>query len=62
MVQVVTDSTADLPADLAARMGITVVPALVMFGSTSYREGIDLTHDESMRPWIRWNISTAAGG
>jgi fatty acid-binding protein DegV len=29
MVKIITDSAADLPADLAARMGITVIPALV---------------------------------
>lgn len=61
MVQVVTDSTADLPADLAARMGITVVPALVMFGSTSYREGIDLTHDEFYAKLVESKIIPTTG-
>lgn len=61
MVKIVTDSTADLPADLAARMGITVVPALVMFGSTSYREGIDLTHDEFYAKLVESKIIPTTG-
>ncbi len=61
MVKIVTDSTADLPADLAARMGITVIPALVMFGSTSYREGIDLTHDEFYTKLVESKIIPTTG-
>ena len=45
-VRVVTDSTSDLPADLARRWDITVVPATVQFGQESYRDGIALTADE----------------
>jgi len=45
-VRVVTDSTSDLPADLARRWDITVVPATVQFGQESYRDGIDLKADE----------------
>ena len=41
-VQIVTDSTADLPADLAREHGITVVPLEVLFGQKSYRDRVDL--------------------
>ncbi|MFH1484455.1 MAG: DegV family protein [Chloroflexota bacterium] len=45
-VKVVTDSTCDLPAETAEALGITVVPLTVQFGSTSYRDGLDLGPDE----------------
>jgi DegV family protein with EDD domain len=44
-VRIVTDSTADLPADLAEQLDISVVPLSVIFGDEVYREGIDITHD-----------------
>ena len=40
---VVTDSTADLPADWRDRYGIEVVPLRVLFGNQSYKDGVDLT-------------------
>ncbi|MCZ8511437.1 DegV family protein [Paenibacillus filicis] len=45
-VRVVTDSTADLPADLRAKLGIALVPLKVNFGTESYRDGIDMNPDE----------------
>lgn len=44
-VQVITDSTADVPPDLVKRLGITVIPCLVRFGERFYRNGVDLTRD-----------------
>jgi DegV family protein with EDD domain len=41
-VQIVTDSTADLPADLAAAHGIDVVPLTVAFGAESFHDRVDL--------------------
>jgi DegV family protein with EDD domain len=41
-IRVVTDSTASLPPELAAELGITVIPTHVTFGTTSYRDGVDL--------------------
>ncbi len=38
-VRVLTDSTSDIPADLATRLHITVVPAYVQIGNRSYRDG-----------------------
>ncbi len=46
MVKVVTDSTSDLPPELARDMDITVVPAYVHFGSQSYRDGVDITPEQ----------------
>jgi DegV family protein with EDD domain len=42
-VRIVTDSAADIPHEIAAGLGITVVPLAVQFGATSYLEGVDLT-------------------
>ncbi len=46
MVRIVTDSTADLPDGVAARLGITVVPCYVVFGSETYRDGVELTKQQ----------------
>jgi DegV family protein with EDD domain len=45
-VRVVTDSTADIPPQLAEELGITVIPCNVQFGLESYRDGVDLTREE----------------
>ena len=46
MVKVVTDSTSDLPPEIAQELGITIVPAYVHFGSQSYRDGVDITPEQ----------------
>jgi DegV family protein with EDD domain len=45
-VKIVTDSTSDLPPDLAQELGITVVPAYVRFGDDIYRDRVDISEDE----------------
>lgn len=42
-VAIVTDSTADLPPEIAAARGITVVPLFVSFGDEQFRAGVDLS-------------------
>ncbi len=54
-IAVVTDSTADLPPDLAAAAEITVVPLWVRFGAAEYRHGVDITTAEF------WERLLAAG-
>lgn len=44
-VKIVTDSSADLPSDLARELEITVVPANVHFGEETFRDGLDLDAD-----------------
>jgi DegV family protein with EDD domain len=41
-VKVVTDSTSDLPPDLAASHDILVVPLQIVFGKTSFRDGVEI--------------------
>jgi fatty acid kinase fatty acid binding subunit len=45
-VRIITDSTADIPPQVAAKYGIRVMPLYVHFGNEIYRDGIDLTADE----------------
>jgi DegV family protein with EDD domain len=45
MIKIVTDSTADIAPDIAARLGITVVPMLVNIDGTMYEDGVNLTHE-----------------
>ena len=44
-IRVVTDSACDLPAELAAAQGITVVPLSIRFGSEEFVDGSTLTTD-----------------
>lgn len=48
-VRVVTDSTADIPLDEAAALGVTVVPLTVLFGSESLRDQVDIGPEEFFR-------------
>lgn len=45
-IGVVTDSTADIPPDLAAELGISVIPCQVTFGETTYLDGVDLSAED----------------
>ncbi len=42
MIHVVTDTTSGLPADLARRYDISVIPQVVIFGDESYLEGVEM--------------------
>ena len=46
---VVTDSTADLPDEWRDRYGIEVVPLKVVFGTETFRDRIDISHEEFFR-------------
>lgn len=46
MIRIVTDSTADIPDILVHELNICVVPIYVIFGTQSYRDGIDITREE----------------
>ncbi|MCH8973891.1 MAG: DegV family protein [Chloroflexi bacterium] len=47
-VKIVTDSTSDMSPELAAELGVTVVPLTVFFGEEAFKDGIDITRDEFM--------------
>ncbi|HEY0553919.1 MAG TPA: DegV family protein [Thermoanaerobaculia bacterium] len=46
LVAVVTDSTSDLPLEVARAHGIHVLPVLVLFGDRVYHDGVDLKAKE----------------
>jgi DegV family protein with EDD domain len=48
-ISLVTDSTADVPADIVECHRIKVVPSLVVMGGQPYRDGVDMTRDEFYR-------------
>jgi len=48
-VTVVVDSTADIPPDLAASLGIVTVPLSVRFGEESFRDRVDIDSAEFLR-------------
>ena len=55
-VAIVTDSTADLPADLAAEKGIHVVPLNVHFGTEVFQDGVDLDAESFYARLVGGNV------
>ena len=53
-VKVVTDSSCDLPQELADELGITIVPLTVRFGAEEFVDRLDLTAAEF---WARCDAS-----
>src|SRR4030042_664277 len=45
-VKIVTDSTSDLTPEIVSKLGITIVPLYIHFGTESYRDGVDITTEE----------------
>ena len=45
-IRVMTDSSADLPPELAQRWHVTVLPCYVVVGDVTYKDGVDLSHDQ----------------
>jgi len=58
-VKIVTDSTADLPPQLAQELGITVVPVYLRFGDKVYRDGVDISQDELYQKLVESPIHPA---
>lgn len=46
MIAVITDSSAQMPPDLAARYSIGVIPVVVTIDGVDFEEGVDLTPDD----------------
>jgi DegV family protein with EDD domain len=54
-IRIVTDSTCDLPAEIVAQYGITVVPLYINAGSESYLDGVELSREEFYERLPSWN-------
>ncbi len=63
-VRIATDSMADIPAELAGELGITVVPATITFGEETFLEGVNLSRDDFYGRLIKYEglPKTAAPG
>jgi DegV family protein with EDD domain len=46
MVKIVTDSTSDIPDELACQLGISIVPIIVQVDGTPYQDGITLSRQQ----------------
>ena len=46
MIKIITDSTSDLPKEIADELGITVIPLNVHFGVEVYKDGVDFFPDK----------------
>ena len=55
-VKIVTDSTSDLPPQLADELGITVVPVYLRFGEMVYLDGVDISHDEFYQKLVESSV------
>lgn len=45
-IKIVTDSTSDIPPELATQYGITVIPVYINIAGNSYLDGIELSRQE----------------
>lgn len=63
-LRIVTDSTSDLPPELAAQLGIGVVPCYINIGDKSFLDGVDLSRQEFYERLATYNPfpKTAAPG
>lgn len=64
MISIVTDSTCDLPAEMAQRLGIRVIPMAINIEGRSYYDGVDITRAEyyARLPKLKTLPTTAASG
>jgi DegV family protein with EDD domain len=46
LTRIVTDSVGDVPADDAARLGITVIPVFIDVDGATVRDGVDMTREQ----------------
>lgn len=49
MIHIITDSTSGLPAELAQRHAIPVIPQVILFGDESYLEGVEMDNATFLR-------------
>jgi DegV family protein with EDD domain len=63
-VRIVTDSTSDLPTEIAAELGITVIPDYINAGGRGYLDGVDLSRQQFYEQLPVWTTppTTSAPG
>lgn len=45
-VRIITDSTSDIPSEIAQRLGVTVIAQNVHFGEQTYKDNVTITPDD----------------
>lgn len=56
MIGVVTDSTSDLPENIAKELNIEVIPIYVLWEGKTYRDGVDMLPDEFFRRLVSTEV------
>lgn len=56
MIKIVTDSSSDIPKDIATEYDITIVPLFARFGDEIFRERVDITDEEFYNRLINGNV------
>lgn len=46
MITIVTDTTSSIPTETAERLGIPILPQIIIFGDQSYRDDYEISSDE----------------
>jgi DegV family protein with EDD domain len=61
-IRIVTDSTCDLPAEVIARYGISVIPLYINIGDRGYLDGVEITRQDfyNKLPTYKVQPTTAA--
>jgi DegV family protein with EDD domain len=55
-VKILADSLGDIPDNLVDELNITRVPIQVLFGTTSYRDGVDLTTEQFYKKLVSTKV------
>lgn len=58
-IQIVTDSTSDIPEETVKSLGIHVVPIYIRFGDHVYKDGVDITNEEFYQKLVASSVHPA---
>jgi DegV family protein with EDD domain len=58
-IHVITDSTSDFPAEIAAALDIKVVPIYIRFGERVYKDGLDISNEEFYEKLVDSSVQPA---
>lgn len=61
-IQIITDSTSDIPQNIANKLGVGIIPIYVRFGNQLFRDGVDIQSDELYRMLVtspQWHPATS---
>ena len=55
-VKILTDSLGDIPVEIIQKLDIGVIPICVLFGTESFRDGVDITNEQFYAKLVSSNI------